>query len=152
LLAYVNELKSIPKLLNDMASKIFVNLHVKDLKKSMDFFGKLGYQFNLQFTDEKAACMVISEDIYVMLLMEPYFKGFTKKEIPDTSKSAEAIIALSADGKKQVDELADKALKAGATQIGEPQDHGFMYTRMFQDLDGHLWETFWMDASAANPQ
>ena len=131
-----------------MATKIFVNLPVKDLKKSVDFFTKMGYTFNPQFTDENATCMIISEEIYTMLLVEPFFKTFTKKEICDTGKSIEAIIALSADSRAEVDELVNKAIAAGATEPKEPRDMGFMYSRDFEDLDGHLWEIFYMDMSA----
>jgi predicted lactoylglutathione lyase len=131
-----------------MATKIFINLPVKNLDNTKAFFNKLGYSFNPQFTDEKAACMVISEDIYAMLLTEPFFQGFTKKPICDATQSTEAIIALSADSRAAVDELADKAMAAGATQYAEPADHGFMYQRSFADLDGHQWEIIWMDPAA----
>ncbi|GAB3499748.1 VOC family protein [Spirosoma knui] len=131
-----------------MATKIFVNLPVKDLNRSVEFFTQLGYSFNAQFTDENATCMVISEDIYVMLLVEKFFKTFIKKEIADATKVTESIICLSAENREQVDELVDKALAAGATQSNETQDQGFMYYRSFQDLDGHLWEIMFMDPSA----
>lgn len=131
-----------------MATKIFVNLPVRDLDKSVAFFTGLGFTFNPQFTDENATCMIIGEDIFVMLLVEKYFKTFTKKEIADTKKSTEVIIALSADSREKVDELADKALAAGGKKSLDPQDHGFMYQRSFQDLDGHLWELTYMDMSA----
>lgn len=129
-----------------MATKIFVNLPVKDLEKTKEFFLKLGYSFNQQFTDEKAASLVISENIYAMLLTEPFFKTFLpNKEIADTSKTKEVLIALSADSKQQVDELVDKAIAAGGKKFREPDDHGFMYARSFEDLDGHVWEVVWMD-------
>jgi len=128
-----------------MAKKIFVNLPIESLNRSVEFFSQLGFTFNKQFTDENATCMVISEDIYAMLLVKPFFKGFINKEIADTSKVTAAIIALSADGRAEVDALADKALKAGAKATKPPQDHGFMYLRSFEDLDGHQWEVFWMD-------
>ena len=131
-----------------MATKIFVNLPVKDLQKSIAFFTKLGYTFNQQFTDENATCMIIAEDIYAMLLVHPFFKTFTKKEICDTTKNIEAIIALSADNREAVDELVDKALAAGAVEPKPINDQGFMYTRSFEDPDGHLWEIFYMDLSA----
>ena len=130
-----------------MATKIFVNLPVKDLDKSVEFFTKVGYSFNPQFTDHNATCMIISEDIYVMLLVEEFFKGFTKKEIADTAKSAEAIICLSAENREAVDEWVSKAVSAGATTPNEPQDQGFMYGHGFQDLDGHLWEIMYMEPS-----
>jgi hypothetical protein len=131
-----------------MATKIFVNLPVKDLNRSLEFFSSLGYRFNQQFTDEKAACMVISEDIYVMLLREEFFKTFTKKEIADAKKYTETILCLSADSREEVDELVSKALKAGGTAPNNKQDHGFMYGHGFQDLDGHLWEVMFMEPSA----
>ena len=133
-----------------MATKIFVNLPVKDQNKSKEFFTRLGFTINPQFTDEKAACVVISEDIYAMILTENFFKTFTKKDIADAGKSTEAIIALSADSKEKVNEMADKAIEAGGKQSLDPQDHGFMYQRSFQDLDGHLWEVLWMDPAAIN--
>ena len=129
-----------------MATSIFVNLPVKDLEKSKQFFSKLGYTFNPQFTDEKAACMIISDTIYAMLLSEPFFKGFIpNKEIADTSKTKEVLTALSTDSRQQVDDMADKAIAAGGKQFREPEDHGFMYARSFEDLDGHVWEVIWMD-------
>lgn len=129
-----------------MATKIFVNLPVRDLEKSKGFFTKLGYTFNPQFTDEKAACLIISEDIYAMLLTEPFFKGFIpNKEIADTNKTKEVLVALSADSKQKVNEMADTAIEAGGRQFREPEDHGFMYARSFEDLDGHVWEVIWMD-------
>jgi uncharacterized protein len=131
-----------------MATKIFVNLPVKNLSRSVEFFTKLGYTFNPQFTDENATCMIVGEDIFVMLLVEPFFKSFTKKDIADTSKSSEVIIALSSDSKEKVDELVNKAVAAGATTPNEKQDQGFMYSWGFQDLDGHLWETIYMDPNA----
>ncbi|WP_423802566.1 VOC family protein [Neobacillus sp. SAB-20_R2A] len=126
---------------------IFVNLPVKNLEKTMGFFSKVGFEFNPQFTNESAACMVINQNMYVMLLVEEYFKSFTKKEIPNTEKSSQAIIALSVESRQEVDKLAEKALAAGATPTNDPQDHGFMYSRSFADLDGHLWEVFFMEAS-----
>lgn len=128
-----------------MATKIFVNLPVKDLEKSKAFFGKLGFSFNAQFTNEVAACMVISDDIYAMLLTEPMFKSFTPKEICDSTKSAEVLIALSLDSRTAVDEMIKKGVAAGGATYNDPQDHGFMYAHSFQDLDGHNWEWFYMD-------
>lgn len=129
-----------------MATSIFVNLPVKDLEKSKEFFSKLGYSFNQQFTDEKAACMVISETIYAMLLTEPFFKGFIPdREIARADKTKEVLLALSAESKQQVDDLTEKAIAAGGKQFREPEDHGFMYARSFEDLDGHVWEVVWMD-------
>jgi predicted lactoylglutathione lyase len=135
-----------------MATKIFVNLPVKDLDKSVAFFTKLGFSFNAQFTNENATCMIVGEDIYFMLLVHDFFKKFINKEIADTSRYAEVINCLSADSKEKVDELVNLALEAGATAPKEPMDEGFMYQRSFEDLDGHLWEIVWMDPAAMNPQ
>ncbi len=126
-------------------TQIFLNLPVKDLNKSIEFFTKLGYTFNSQFTNESATCMIVSETIYVMLLVETFFQSFTTKKIADTKTSVEAIIALSADSKEKVNEFVDKAVAAGANIPKDPQDHGFMFTRTFEDLDGHIWEIFWMN-------
>lgn len=133
-----------------MSTKIFVNLPVKELNRSKGFFENLGFTFNPQFTDDTAACMVISNDIYAMLLTHDKFREFTKKEISDSSKTAEVILALSADNKEKVIETVDKAIQAGATEPIGPKDYGFMYQRSFQDLDGHLWEVIWMDPSAVD--
>ncbi len=127
--------------------KIFVNLAVKHLDKSIEFFKKLGFTFNPQFTDETAACMVISDDIYAMLLTEKKFKEFTKKAIADATKTTEVVACLSVDSKGEVNRIVDTALKAGATEAREPMDHGFMFGRSFNDLDGHIWEIIWMDPS-----
>ena len=128
-----------------MNTKIFVNLPVKDLNRTKEFFSLLGFGFNAQFTDENAACLVIGEDIYVMLLMEEFFKGFTKKPITDTEQSTESIIALTVENRDSVDAMYDKAIAAGGKHGYDPSDMGFMYSRSFSDLDGHLWEMFWMD-------
>jgi predicted lactoylglutathione lyase len=130
-----------------MRTKIFVNLPVKDLKKSMSFFKTLGYGFNEQFTDETAACMVITEDIYAMLLTEAKFKDFTGKPIADATKVTEVLTALSVESRARVDAIVDTALKAGATEAREAMDYGFMYGRSFNDLDGHIWEIIYMDPS-----
>ena len=131
-----------------MATKIFVNLPVKDLKKSIDFFTKLGFTFNPQFTDNKAACLIIGENIFAMLLMEPFFKTFTKKEISDATKNTEVLIAIDVDSREKVDEMVKKAIGAGGSIYKEPQDHGWMYGHSFEDLDGHQWEVLYMDESA----
>lgn len=131
-----------------MAAKIFVNLPVRNLGKSIDFFTKIGFSVNPQFTDENAACVVISDDIYAMLLVEKFFQSFTNKEIVDATTSTEAILALGLDSRQQVDELADKALAAGGLPGHFTNDDGFMYGRSFQDLDGHLWEVLYMDPAA----
>lgn len=131
-----------------MATKIFVNLPVKDLDRSKEFFGKLGYTFNPQFTDETAASMVISEDIYAMLLTEAKFKEFTSKPIADAKKTTEVLVALTVDSREEVNTLVDKALQAGGSEARPPMDYGFMFGRSFQDLDGHIWEIIWMDPKA----
>ena len=130
-----------------MTTKIFVNLAVNDLDRSKAFFKQLGFTFNPIFTDETAACMVITDDIYAMLLTYPKFKEFTKKDIADAHKTTEVLTCLSFDSKDEVNELIDKAVAAGGTEAREPQDYGFMYGRSFNDPDGHIWEIIWMDPS-----
>jgi predicted lactoylglutathione lyase len=133
-----------------MATKIFVNLPVKDLKKSIEFFTKLGFTFNPQFTDETATCMIVSEDIFVMLLTRDKFKTFTPKEICDATKSTEVLVALSYESREKVDDLVRKAVAAGGTTYSEAKDYGFMYQHGFQDPDGHIWELFCMEPEAIN--
>jgi predicted lactoylglutathione lyase len=134
---------------NSTSTKIFLSLPVKDLKKAMDFFGKLEFKFNPMFTDENAACMVISEDIYAMLLVEKFFKSFIpNKEICDAKRNTEALIALSTKSREEVDSLIKKALAAGASEYRQAQDYGWMYGRAFQDIDGHIWEIFHADLNA----
>ncbi|MBP9828324.1 VOC family protein [Patescibacteria group bacterium] len=128
-----------------MPTNVFINLPVKDLAASQAFFVQLGYSFNPQFTDETAACLVISETIYAMLLTHEKFAQFTKKKVVDASTATEVLLALSFDSRAEVDELLAKALKAGGNEHRDPEDHGFMYSRSFEDLDGHIWEVFWMD-------
>jgi predicted lactoylglutathione lyase len=135
-----------------MISKIFVNLPVKDLAKSIDFFTKMGFTFNPQFTDENATCMIVGENIFAMLLVEKFFKSFTKKQICNTATDTEVIIALSAGNKDEVDQMMTRALAAGGSEPTAPQNHGWMYGRNFQDIDGHLWEVFWMDESMAKKE
>jgi uncharacterized protein len=135
-----------------MATQIFVNLPVKDLERSVQFFTKLGYTFDPQFTDDHATCMIVGDDIFVMLLVESFFKTFTTKAVCDATKSTEVLLALSMDSRAKVDELVAKAVAAGATTPVEPKDHGFMYQHGYQDLDGHLWELFYMDPSAAKKE
>ncbi len=134
-----------------MGIKIFVNLPVKDLNKSMAFFKALGWTFNPQFTDETAASMVISDDIYAMLLTHEKFAAFTSRKIADHT-SVEAIIAIGVDSKHEVNRIADAALKAGAEEAKAPQDYGFMQLRSFLDLDGHHWEIFYMDPAHVQRQ
>ena len=131
-----------------MTTKIFVNLPVKDLNRAVEFFTKLGFKFNPQFTDKNATCMIISEDIFVMLLVEEFFKTFTKKEICNTSKNIEAMIAVSAESRENVDEMINKAIEAGGIEPRKPRDHGWMYDRAFEDIDGHLWEITYMNESS----
>src|SRR5262245_14379651 len=128
-----------------MATKIFVNLPVKE---SVEFFTKLGFSFNQQFTDETATCMIVSDDIFVMLLTEDKFKTFTPKEICDAKKYTEVLVCLSCESRTKVDEMVRKAVAAGGTTYNEAVDHGFMYGHGFQDLDGHIWEVIYMEPSA----
>ncbi len=131
-----------------MATNIFVNLPVKNLKESVAFFTKLGFTFNPQFTDETATCMIVGEDIFVMLLTHEKFKTFTPKPICDATKSTEVLVCLSVDSRPKVDEMVAQAVAAGGTTYNQPQDHGFMYGHGFQDLDGHIWELVYMEPSA----
>jgi uncharacterized protein len=131
-----------------MTTQIFVNLPVKDLSRTVEFFKKLGFTFNPQFTDENATCMIINDNIFVMLLVEKFFKTFTKKEICDTTKDTEVIIALSTESREKVDEMMQHVFEAGGKESREPQDHGWMYGRSFQDINGHLWEIIYMDEKA----
>ena len=124
---------------------LFVNLPVRDLEKSKAFFSNLGFEFNAQFTDSKAACMVISDSAYAMLLAEPYFQTFTKRPVADARKGNEALLALSCESKAEVDEIVKKAIEGGGSHAMDKQDHGFMYGWSFYDLDGHHWEVLWMD-------
>lgn len=135
-----------------MSTKIFVNLPVKKLDQSIAFFKKLGFSFNPQFTDDTAACMVISDDIYAMLLTHKKFGEFTKKPIADATKTTEVLTCLSLESKERVNTLVDTALKAGAKESRDPMDYGFMFGRSFDDLDGHIWEIIYMDPNAAPPQ
>lgn len=135
-----------------MARMIFVNLPIRDMERSQAFFRQLGFSFNPQFTNEQGACMVIREDaIYAMLLVEPFFQTFTKKPVADARKSTEVLVCLSCESRAEVDELMRKVLAAGGTEPVAAQDHGFMYHRSFEDLDGHGWELMWMDPTAAPP-
>lgn len=128
--------------------QIFVNIPVKNLEASMEFFQTIGFSFDQRFTDENAACMILGSGMYVMLLQEAFFQTFTNKNITDTSREAEAILAISADSKEEVNEIVQKALDAGGRPSNEPMDGGFMYGWSFQDIDGHLWEVMYMDENA----
>ncbi|MFT2010877.1 VOC family protein [Pontibacter sp. 13R65] len=131
-----------------MAKQIFINLPVKDLNRSKEFFSKLGFTFNEQFSDDKAACLVLGDNIFSMLLTEPFFKGFTKKEISDATQSTEVLIAIDAESREKVDEMVRKAVEAGGSSYMAPQDHDWMYQHSFADPDGHQWEIMYMDESA----
>jgi len=127
---------------------IFVNLPVSDLDRAKKFWSELGYEFNPQFTDENAACLVFSDTIYAMLLRREFFTTFTDKSVIDTAGSTEVILAMSADSREAVDAIVDKAVAAGGRESRDPMDHGFMYQRSFEDPDGHNWEYMWMDPAA----
>ena len=131
-----------------MAKQIYVNLPVKNLKQSMTFFTALGFRFEPNFTNDDAACMIVGENIFVMLLIESFFKTFTKKELCDAKKSTEVLVCLSCDSRAHVDELVAQASAAGGTIPRDPQDHGFMYAHAFEDLDGHIWELVYMEPQA----
>jgi len=134
------------------ARMIFPNLPVRDLEKTKAFFSALGFTFDPRFTDEKAAAMFVNEQAHVMLLAEPFFKTFTKKQICDTSTHTEGACSLQCESRAEVDEMVQKAIEAGGKIVNEPMDHGFMYQRGFDDLDGHHWEFFWMDPASVPPQ
>ena len=127
-----------------MISSIFVNLPVKSLTKSVEFFTELGFKFNPQFTDETSTCMIINDTVYVMLLEHSKFQGFIDKPIAP-STSTEAILAFACESPDEVRQLSEKAIAMGARKLNEPEDHGFMYSWGFEDLDGHLWDLFWMN-------
>jgi uncharacterized protein len=131
-----------------MARQIFVNLPVRDLKRSVAFFEALGFGFDPTFTDDSAACMVVGGDIYVMLLVEDFFRTFTKKEVCDATRSTEVLVCLTCDSRAEVDDLVARAVAAGGSIPREPQDQGFMYGQAFEDPDGHIWELIHMDAAA----
>lgn len=129
---------------------LFVNLAVSDLEKSIAFYTALGFEFNPQFTDENATCMIVNEGAFVMLLVEKFFQNFTKKSIADSKTITEAIMSISVSSRAEVDQFVEKALAAGGTTSNEKMDEGFMYSWSFQDIDGHLWEVLYMDPSAIN--
>jgi predicted lactoylglutathione lyase len=135
-----------------MAKQIFVNLPVKDLNRSKEFFTALGFSINPQFSDDKGACVVIGENIFAMLLTEPFFKTFTRKEIADASKTTEVLIALDAESREAVDDMVRRAVDAGGSLYADPQDHGWMYQHSFADPDGHQWEVAYMDEAALQQQ
>jgi len=128
--------------------KLFVNIPVRDVQRSIDFFETLGFAFNTQFTDATGTCMLVGEDAYFMLLTAEKFGAFSKRPLGDARQETNAILAITANSRAEVDALVEKALAAGGSDAADPQDHGFMYVRSFYDLDGHHWEVFWMDPSA----
>ena len=130
-----------------MKTKIFLNLPVKDLHKSISFFKQLGFSFDSKFTNEKGTCLIIGENIFAMLLVEDFFKTFTEKEICNTTTSTEMIAAISVESREKVDEILEAVVKAGGAAHNEAKDYGWMYQRDFFDLDGHHWEIFYMDES-----
>jgi predicted lactoylglutathione lyase len=131
-----------------MATRIFVNLPVKNLDASIEFFNQLGFTFDPRFTDETATCLIVGESIFVMLLTEEKFQSFTPKPICDATQSTEVLVCLTRESRAEVDDMVRKAVAAGGTTYNQPQDHGFMYGHGFQDLDGHIWELVHMDAGA----
>ncbi len=135
-----------------MLRQIFVNLPIKDMARSQAFFKALGLTFNPRFTNEQGASLEIAENIYAMLLVEPFFQGFTKLPVCDAKKATEVLIALSCDSREEVEDMVRKAVAAGGTTPNEPKDYGFMYQHGFADLDGHQWEVFYMDMDAAPAQ
>lgn len=130
-----------------MHSQMFVNLPVRNLQRSVDFFTKVGYSFNPQFTDENASCMIVGDNLFVMLLTEKFFSSFTCKAIADTRQATETLTCLSCSSREQVDELVAKARAAGALVPRAAQDHGFMYAHGYEDLDGHTWELVHMSGA-----
>ena len=131
-----------------MSKQIFINLPVADLAKAKDFYTAIGHSINPKFSDDNAACVVISDAIYVMLLVNPFFQGFTAKAICDTATHIETLLALSAESRAEVEAIMERAHAAGGKEPTPARDHGFMFQRTFQDLDGHTWEIFYMDESA----
>lgn len=130
-----------------MKTDVFINLPVNDLEKSKNFFKRLGFEFKKQFSNEQAACLILNKECYVMLLQEKFFQDFTKNGIADTSQFTEVLLAISVDSEEEVNSFLADALKMGAREAREPQDNNYMYGRSFHDLDGHIWEVFWMDPS-----
>ena len=132
-----------------MPRKIFVNLPVNNLDASVAFFTALGFRFDPRFTDANATCMVVAEDIFVMLLVEPFFRGFTDRAVVDARTHTEVLVCLSCDSDQEVDDLVAKAVAAGGRAHRTPQDHGFMYGHGFEDPDGHIWELVHMRSMPA---
>lgn len=132
-----------PKLANPR--KLFVNIPVNDLQKSVAFFTRLGFTFNPQFTDDTGTCMLVGEDAYFMLLQRQRFTEFAKRPVADPAVTTGALFAISTAAREEVDTLVQAAIAAGGRHAADPMDHGFMYAWSFFDLDGHHWEVFWMD-------
>lgn len=132
------------------ARKLFVNLPVSDLQRTITFFEALGFAFNTQFTDASATCMLVGTDAYFMLMVKDRFASFSRKPSGDSRTETNALFAITVESRAEVDELYAKAIAAGGSPAAEPQDHGFMYSQSFYDLDGHHWELFWLDSSAVN--
>ena len=128
-----------------MKNQIYVNLPVRDLKRSNDFFKSLGFQLEPKFSNDQASCVILGENMFAMLLVEVFFKTFTSKPVCDATKSTEVLVCLSCESRAKVDDLVKKAVTAGARVLKEPQDHGFMYGHGFEDLDGHVWELIYME-------
>jgi len=128
-----------------MTTQIYVNLPVKDLKRSNSFFESLGFQLNPKFSNDQASCVILGENIFAMLLVESFFKTFTNKSICDATKSTEILVCLSCESRSRVDELVQKAIAAGGLTTRSPQDQGFMYGHGFEDLDGHIWELIYIE-------
>jgi uncharacterized protein len=131
-----------------MPKLIFVNLPVADLAAAKAFYEAIGAVNNPAFTDETAACMVFSESIHVMLLTHDKFAQFTPKRIADARETSEVLVCVSEESREAVDAITEKALAAGGREPRGKQDYGFMYGRSFEDPDGHIWESMWMDMDA----
>ncbi|HWI61239.1 MAG TPA: VOC family protein [Symbiobacteriaceae bacterium] len=130
-----------------MTRQLFVNLAVEDLQRTIAFYTALGFEFDPKYTDEKATCMIIGENNFAMLLVKPFFRSFLNKELCDAKQSTEVLLALTCGSRAEVDDMVAKAVAAGGKIPREPQDHGFMYAHAFEDLDGHIWEPFYMEAA-----
>lgn len=131
-----------------MNRRTYINLAVRDLKRSMEFFRDLGFELNPKFSDDKAACLVIGKDTFAMLITEPFFMSFTKRERCDSVKATEVMIAVSCESKSAVDAMVNQAVASGGSHAMPAQDHGFMYGWSFYDPDGHHWEPVWLDSNA----
>lgn len=126
---------------------IFINIAVTDLGKSMEFFQTLGFEFNMQFSNENGVCLILGNNIYVMLLTAPFFQQFTNREICNPRTHTEMLLCIPADNREWVDSLVNAAIVAGGKDLSRPQEYDFMYSRSFEDLDGHIWEVVWMNGT-----